>query len=76
MYKTMDAPLLQHLHPPTSSTMQQHEDDEDFQVLPIQRMPLDEPEDLLPSDPDSESEDSEEGSDNGAEIGVMWSMTQ
>ena len=56
--------------------MQQHEDDEDFQVLPTQRMPVDEPdhfdnapdyEDLLPSDPDYESDDSEEGSNHGAE---------
>ena len=76
----MDAPLPQHLHPPTSSTMQHYEDDdEDFQVLPTQRMPLDEPdhfdntpdncnEDLLPSDPDSESDDSEEGLDNSADM--------
>ena len=53
--------------------MQHHEDDEDFQILPTQRMPLDEPNhfdntpgdgDLLPSDPDSESDDSEGGSNN------------
>ena len=59
--------------------MQQHEDDGDFQVLPTQMMPLvlDEPdhfdntpdnEDLLPSDPDSESDDSEEGSNNRADM--------
>ena len=58
--------------------MQHYEDDdEDFQVLPTQRMPLDEPdwflnepdnEDLLPSDPDSESDDSEGGSNNGADM--------
>mgnify|MGYP002630881709 CR=1 FL=1 len=57
--------------------MQHHEDDEDFQVLPTQRMPLDEPNhfdntpgdgDLLPSDPDSESDDSEGGSNNGADM--------
>ena len=43
--RTLDAPMRQHLHPPTSSTMQQHRDYGGFptQALPTQPMPLEDP---------------------------------